>query len=300
MSFKRFVRDYLNFTTREKIGIVGLLVLIALFYLLPDLLYAKKDYSAQLKAFEKEIARMDSGNFSTPNEGSGHEKENTTAVFQPFNFDPNTVEPQQLEKFGIPQYIIDRFSKYRNAGAKFYKKEDLKKLYGLSSELYVKMDPYIIIQIKEETQEKKDPRYRPFENNKKVAVNVELNSADSMDLVNVNGIGPYLASKIMKYRRALGGFVSISQLYEIYNVTPEQIDAFKAHVHVTSELITRININSAGYDQLNRHPYISSKEANAIIQYRKQHGMYTSKSDLDKVILLNKQTIENIFPYLSF
>lgn len=297
MSFKQFVKDYLNFTTREIWGITGLLILIALFYFLPDLLFKKDDYSKELKAFEKEIAAMDSGNAEEPNYEYTNNDYQKTDLFEPFYFDPNTVDPQKLEKFGIPQYVIKSFTKYRNAGAKFYKKEDLKKLYGLKPHLYERMAPYIKIEEKYTFNSYPKNDYKRPEPE---IINVELNTADSLTLLKVKGIGPYLSSKIIKYRNALGGFVNIDQLYEIFNIKPEQVDAIKPFIYVDSHNIKRLNVNTADYSQLNWHPYISSKEAGAIINYRKQHGLYKSRMDLEKVILLNKEMLDKIEPYWEY
>jgi DNA uptake protein ComE-like DNA-binding protein len=297
MSFKQFVKDYLNFTTRERWGITGLLVLIALFYFLPNLLFKDEDYSKELKAFEKEIAAMDSGSADEPNYEYTNNDYQKTDLFEPFYFDPNTVDPQKLENFGIPQYVIKSFAKYRNAGAKFYKKEDLKKLYGLKPNLYERMAPYIII---EETDPKDYTSKKEYKKTETERALVDLNTADSLTLLKVRGIGPYLSSKIIKYRNALGGYVSIDQLYEIFNIKPEQVDAIKPFVFVNSSSIKRLNVNTADYLQLNWHPYISSKEANAIITYRKQHGLYKSRLDLEKVILLNKEMLDKIEPYLEY
>lgn len=297
MSFKQFVKDYLNFTTRERWGITGLLVLIALFYFLPNLLFRDEDYSKELKAFEKEIAAMDSGSADEPNYVYTNNDYQKTDLFEPFYFDPNTVDPQKLENFGIPQYVIKSFSKYRNAGAKFYKKEDLKKLYGLKPNLYERMAPYIKI---EETDPKDYTSKKDYKKTETERALVDLNTADSLTLLKVRGIGPYLSSKIIKYRNALGGYVSIDQLYEIFNIKPEQVDAIKPFVFVNSSSIKRLNVNTADYLQLNWHPYISSKEANAIITYRKQHGLYKSRLDLEKVILLSKEMLDKIEPYLEY
>lgn len=297
MSFKQFVKDYLNFTTRERWGITGLLVLIALFYFLPNLLFRDEDYSKELKAFEKEIAAMDSGSADEPNYEYTNNDYQKTDLFEPFYFDPNTVDPQKLENFGIPQYVIKSFSKYRNAGAKFYKKEDLKKLYGLKPNLYERMAPYIKI---EETDPKDNTSKKDYKKTETERALVDLNTADSLTLLKVRGIGPYLSSKIIKYRNALGGYVSIDQLYEIFNIKPEQVDAIKPFVFVNSSSIKRLNVNTADYLQLNWHPYISSKEANAIITYRKQHGLYKSRLDLEKVILLSKEMLDKIEPYLEY
>jgi len=297
MSFKQFVKDYLNFTTREIWGITGLLVLIALFYFLPDLLFKKDDYSKELKAFEKEIAAMDTGNAEEPNYEYTNNDYQKTDLFESFYFDPNTVDPQKLENFGIPQYVIKSFTKYRNAGAKFYKKEDLKKLYGLKPHLYERMAPYIKI---EETYFSNYSSKKDFKKPETESVLVELNTADSLTLLKVKGIGPYLSSKIIKYRNALGGYISIDQLYEIFNIKPEQVEAIKPFLFVNSSNIKRLNVNTADYLQLNWHPYISSKEANAIITYRKQHGLYKSRLDLEKVILLSKEMLDKMEPYLEY
>ncbi len=297
MSFKQFSKDYLNFTTREKSGIAGLLVLIALLYFLPYLLFKNEDYSKELKAFEKEIAAMDTGNAIEPNSEYTNYDYQKTEPFEPFYFDPNTVDPQQLAKFRVPQYVIKSFTKYRNAGARFYQKEDLKKLYGLKPNVYERMAPYIKI------EEKYTSNFYPKNEYKKPeleTVKVELNMADSLTLLKVKGIGPYLSSKIIKYRDALGGYVKMEQLYEIFNIKPEQVEAFAPYVFIDKGHIKRLNVNTAEFYLLNWHPYISSKEANAIINYRKQHGLYKSRSDLEKVILLNKEMIDKIEPYLEY
>lgn len=300
MSLKRFVSTYLDFTTREKTGIAGLLILMALLYFLPDLLYEDKDYSKELKAFEKEIAAMDSGNAEEPNYEYTNNDYQKTELFEPFYFDPNTVNPQDLEKFGIPQYVITCFTKFRNAGAKFFKKEDLKKLYGLKPELYERMAPYIKIEQQSNSKGYENAPKPEYKKPEPEIVTIELNSADSISLLKAKGIGPYLSSKIIKYRNALGGFVKIEQLYEIFNIKPEQVDAIKPFISINSSRIKRLNVNTADYAQLNWHPYISSKEANAIINYRKQHGLYKSKVDLERVILLSKEMIDKIEPYLEY
>lgn len=300
MSFERFVTTYLNFTTREKKGIAALLLIILLLYFLPDLLYKEKDYSSEIRAFEKKIAQMDSVQAEeSENEYVGSDYPKPLPI-RPFYFNPNTVDPQQLTNFGLPRYIIDRFTKYRNSGAKFYKKEDFKKLYGLKPDLYNKMAPFIVIRETKYLKEN-DKIIRPdYKKPEPENHSTELNTADSASLINVRGIGPYLCSKILKYRNALGGFVKFEQLYEIYNIKPDQVDLFKPFVHIDPKNIHTMKINTADYNQLNGHPYISVREANAIINYRKQHGIYKSKADLEKVYLLSRETLDKIEPYLEF
>ncbi|RZL34282.1 MAG: helix-hairpin-helix domain-containing protein [Pedobacter sp.] len=61
-----------------------------------------------------------------------------------------------------------------------------------------------------------------------------------------------------------------------------------------------ININTADFNALKTSPYLSYKQINAIIQYRKQHGNYSSIDDLRKILILTPQVIDKVAPYLVF
>ncbi|TFH36016.1 MAG: hypothetical protein E4G95_06220, partial [Bacteroidia bacterium] len=100
----------------------------------------------------------------------------------------------------------------------------------------------------------------------------EINSADSSRLVELKGIGPVLSGRIIKYRRLLGGFVSVSQLTEVYGIDSALVKSLSKYLAVDSSLVTRIDINSSGYGDLVRHPYISPEQANLIIRYRSRVG----------------------------
>ena len=69
---------------------------------------------------------------------------------------------------------------------------------------------------------------------------------------------------------------------------------------VDASSIKKLPINAATFDELRHHPYLTFKQINALIQYRKQHGFYASADDLRKVLLLNEEIIRKIEPYLSF
>ena len=129
---------------------------------------------------------------------------------------------------------------------------------------------------------------------------VELNSADSAALETVNGIGPAFASRIIKYRSRLGGFNSKEQLREVYGIDSAKYQALQSQVNVDAGSIQKININTAQFGDLKKNPYLSFKQMNALIQYRKQHGNYSSVADLRKVLILNDEVLARLAPYLSF
>ena len=53
---------------------------------------------------------------------------------------------------------------------------------------------------------------------------MKINAADTTGFKSLKGIGSYYSSKIVKYRKALGGFTSVEQLKEVYGILPEVID----------------------------------------------------------------------------
>lgn len=128
----------------------------------------------------------------------------------------------------------------------------------------------------------------------------ELNTADSIDLVQVYGIGPTFAHRILRYRDRLGGFASKSQLLEIRGMTEEWYERIAPQVTVDPSKVTKINVNEASIDQLKRLPYLDYYLAKAIVNYRKSGVEYCSMQDLAKVNILNDSILRKITPYIEF
>jgi competence ComEA-like helix-hairpin-helix protein len=63
--------------------------------------------------------------------------------------------------------------------------------------------------------------------------------------------------------------------------------------------VEKINLNTVTKDQLKIHPYIKWNLANAIIEYRNQHGDYKSIDDLKNISMLDENTFDKIAHYLS-
>lgn len=295
MNFRDFSQRYFNFNTSQKAGIISVLLIICAVYFLPAIIFKTQNKSLNLKIDNSVSDSIKTFQNAEKPPKPHYEKKKTE--FNPFYFDPNVVNPNELKRFALPDYVINNFEKYRNSGAVFKTKDDFKRIYGLKPEWYQKIEPFIKIDFsKNKTAEIK---YEKKET-KKENFSVEINSADSAKLVKIKGIGAYLASKIIKYRNALGGFVNTSQLYEIFNVKKEMVDTFVSQVSVDISLIKKINVNTAVYDDLKKHPYLNGREASAIVNYRKQHGLFNTIEDLKKIILLKSETIVKIEPYLEF
>ena len=64
--------------------------------------------------------------------------------------------------------------------------------------------------------------------------------------------------------------------------------------------VKKININTATKDDLKTHPYIKWNIANAIVEYRNQHGNFQSMNDLKKVSLITEEVVGKLQAYLEF
>lgn len=127
---------------------------------------------------------------------------------------------------------------------------------------------------------------------------VSLNSADSLDLVQLYNIGPAFARRILKYRALLGGFVSKEQLMEVYGMDSARYNDIAPHITIDASDITTIDVNTATIDQLKRHPYLDYYQAKAIVRHREQAEAYHDISELRQVALIDNETYNKISLYL--
>ncbi|MFC1225061.1 ComEA family DNA-binding protein [Pedobacter sp. BG31] len=216
-----------------------------------------------------------------------------------FKFNPNTLNKEGWETLGLSAKQAQSVVNYTAKGGRFYKPEDLQKMYTISPEMYKKILPYA--HIPESTKVyKNDPPSERKKYVKKAFVIVDINTADSTQLDEIKGIGETFARRIIKYRERLGGFYKKEQLLEVYGLDSVKYAEIKDQIKIGDTPLKTININKAGFNDLKRSPYLSFKQINAIIQYRRQHGHYTGVADLKKIILLNQEVIDKITPYISF
>jgi competence ComEA-like helix-hairpin-helix protein len=129
---------------------------------------------------------------------------------------------------------------------------------------------------------------------------IELNTADSAKLTELNGVGSSFARRIVNYRSRLGGFINKEQLKEVYGMNDDRYAEMQAQVSVDPSHVQKIRINKVNFDGLKHFPYLSFKQMNAIIQFREQHGDYTSMSDMHNIAILDDEILRKIGPYIDF
>lgn len=224
-----------------------------------------------------------------------------------FPFDPNTADSTELLALGLQPWQVRNIYKYRAAGGVYRRKEDFGRVYGLTNKQYKELEPYIRIG-------KDYQPYVVFNEPRPAHINVpdsialhspkkikagekiELNSADTAQLMRVPGIGKYYARQIVNRRTFLGGFYTPDQLLEIEYLPKEAINYF----YVNSTEIKKINVNKASISDLKRHPYINYYQAKDIIDYRRLRGPIKSLDDLRLMKDFTDKDIERIKHYVEY
>ncbi|MES1214939.1 MAG: helix-hairpin-helix domain-containing protein [Bacteroidota bacterium] len=316
MSLNNFVKDYLNFSRKERIGIIILLSLILVVFFLPSfksLLTTRKPlandtaWTQAMKKLEKskesQTDTNDSNTSVVSDEKNNYEYDRTVnKTSSLFYFDPNSISQKEWKQLGLRDKTIQTIQKYISKGGKFRKPEDLQKVYGLKQDDYDRLAPYIKIENEnphteklsfEEKKEEKFVSSRPHYNA------VDINNADTTAFIALPGIGSKLALRIISFREKLGGFYTVEQIKEVYGLQDSVFQKLKTYLKLENKTLKKININTATKDELKAHPYIKWNIANAIIEYKNQHGNFTNPEDLKKIQAISQESFDKLINYIT-
>lgn len=207
-----------------------------------------------------------------------------------FFFDPNAVAEHRLKQLPISEFYANNLLKYRKSGGRFYKVEDLMKIYGFEADWYSDMSKFVRFP---------NPKPDSVETNVNPIQNYSINAMDSLDWIRLPGIGPVFASRIMKYRKALGGFVHWKQLEEVYGLDSAWVRKYALQWELDSNAIEVINFNEVEVEDLKRHPYISRKMAQHLVNFRRHRGPLNDIKELQESHLIDPAFLTKIAPYLK-
>ncbi len=140
-------------------------------------------------------------------------------------------------------------------------------------------------------------RVIPVRQNKKSGLLVELNTADSMDLLKVRGIGPYYASKIIRYRERLGGYYSLKQLKEL-KMAYFDVDSASSFFCVDTTRIVKRDLDSLDFKAVLRHPYLEYEDVKMIFKAKQQYGNLSYRL-LEAKGVLPGYRLKKIKPYFK-
>lgn len=128
---------------------------------------------------------------------------------------------------------------------------------------------------------------------------IELNSADTSELMLLYGIGPSYARRMVGYRERLGGYADVSQLLQVYGMDSDRFNRIRKHVQVDTGLIRKINLNSVEFKELLRHPYFSYELTREVFTFKRKVKSFTSLDELKQIDGINDSLYRLITPYVT-
>ena len=313
---KRPSNHFLSFTRKERKGIVFFLFIICLMWATPffySLIFKADELNALQFTHELDSLKTmqtDSGTNSNNPWKENTEKFADRAAVKShyadeitptlFYFDPNTLGASGWKKLGLREKTITGLQHYIEKGGRFRQPMDIKKIWGLPAGLADKLLPYVRIESAPGKKFIPDNSVETKAFTRKSTQILNINRADSLALVSLPGIGPGYTRRILKFREKLGGFYSIDQVSETFGLPDSVFQKIKTNLIVDgNDIIRKVNINTAGMDELKEHPYIRYQLANSIIQFRSQHGNFVDVAGIKKIMMVTDELYNKVSPYLT-
>jgi len=317
---RKIASDLLGFNRRERRATYALAVILALLLLMRVFLPGKRSGGEVIVIPHTAGAPQPAGNRATD------------AVL--FSFDPNTATAETLVQLGFSERQAATLINYRKAGARFRKPSDIYKVYGVDSVFAARLVPWIEItpgaaqpaaeegihasvssgyeagkqssEVKGRSSGPSGSRSERWVNNAdgdnnspgKVPVVIDLNSCSAEDLEQLPGIGEVLSVRIVKYRDLLGGFVSVSQLSEVYGLDSSAVEMNLGRLEASPDGIRSLRLDTCSWGQMARHPYLGPEAARAIMKYRSLMEVGFEVDDLVLQKVISGEQAARIAPYV--
>lgn len=278
---------------RTRLGILVLILLLAVVTMLPRVYGWYKGNSPILVSVEelyKGVEELESRKFSSVQKKQSRKKKRYNAPSSRFN--PNEYGVADWMALGLSEKQANVVINFAKRGIR--NNDHLKQIFVIDDALFEL--------IKDSTFYPENNRKTEWKNEKKAdsrTTKTDINTATKEELMTLPGIGDYYGSKIVEYREKLGGYVSKEQLLELYRFDEEKLSRIKEHIDISTSNLKRININTCSAEDLAKHPYISWNVANSIVKMRVKFQKYTDPDQLLESVLISKELLEKIKPYLS-
>ena len=294
------IKDYFLFSKKERISIIILLILIVVILILPFLFSYQTTHISINNVLQQNIIALqqNSDSLQQNNTSQFNQPINPTTNSRLFYFNPNTINLDTWKKLGISEKTATTILKYVNKGGKFRKPEDLRKIWGLKKIDADRLVPYVqIMNVNNTLQPNKDNSFKEVA--QKNTLSIDINTATVFDFKKLTALGYSLPYKIINFRDKLGGFISIQQVKETYDLTDSIFNVILPFLQLQTTTIKQLNINTAEEYELNKHPYIDKRLSKAIVTYRMQHGLYKSVQEIKNIAFVTQPVFDKILPYVT-
>ena len=210
-----------------------------------------------------------------------------------FKFDPNTIDSAKAIHLGIPLKQVNTLMHYREKGGRFYKKEDLLKLYGLDPLIAHQLIPFIELTSSESKWGSNPYRdkgnnfksnyshsYKYKMNNGSPSWTIDINEADASEWNDKTKLPMNIVHQIINYKNHLGGFTHPLQLKKVYGLADTTFQNLRPHLLVQKNFKPLLNSSTMNFAQWKSLGIFEDQQLYEILKLRKQQGGKVSWREL--------------------
>ncbi|MEP7268757.1 MAG: helix-hairpin-helix domain-containing protein [Saprospiraceae bacterium] len=219
-----------------------------------------------------------------------------------YSFNPNNISFKELVNFGVSSKAAFNWTKYLEKGGRFKSLNDVKRVYGLSTEQLTMLSPFIQFSLAPQADKKKETPAL-----KKVATPIDINAAEYGDLISI-GMPSSVAHVLLKYRMAGKVFYNMEELRKVYGLTDSllaELAPFLLFADRPASVLKeptfsnlQIDLNNTDTVELKKLTGIGSKLAQRILKYRDNLGGFYELDQLKEIYGLPDSTFQFIKPNL--
>jgi DNA uptake protein ComE-like DNA-binding protein len=285
-----FLRKWFSFSKGERVAIITILAAILILILACLFRPSRKSLSDESLHNLDSLLALRQAAIELQQQQQA-EKPQEVAELHPFPFNPNTLTEDEWRQIGLTDRQVRNIMNYKAKGGKFYSKNDLGKLYTISEEEFAQLEPFIVLPEVSRSKNTKSSEQSGVltgsttaKPEKKAIPIVDLNTVDSVTLVELPQIGGYMASRILEFRDKLGGFVDLEQLRDVKGMDEERFTTIRPYIKIGEVETLKIDVNRADFKTLVHHPYLSYEQVKRIFNQREKRGMIKNWAQLEALL----------------
>ncbi len=288
----KFLKEYFSFSKRERNGLIVLFVIL-IFIIVAKLVVSNQNTksSKDFESFENEIDVFMS--YRTPELENGER----------FNFDPNTATKEDFMRMGLCMKSINGIISFRDKDWKFYKPEDLEKVYEITPEEYEAIKDFIVIE-REYSGAKVYNNYKKENSSSGELFNFDPNTVTKEDLEAL-GLKSWQAENVIKFRDKGGVFKTKDDFAKIYGLDEKIVNKLNPFIEISGDYSSKtpaivksnsiiLSLNSSTEEELQKLSGIGPSYAKRIVDYRNRLGGYLQVEQLMEVYGMTEELFNNI------
>ncbi len=280
---KRIWKSYFSFSSKERLAMMVLLLLMGVFIAAPYIYQPAFDSppadSALINLVQKVNADERLLNVYTKEEAKEESIKKKPVVL--FYFDPNTLDLKGWQQLGLSERTSKTIVKYTSKGGRFRTPEDILKIWGMPAEIAQKLIPFIQFSKESARDYVKQTNFQETRQN--APSSIDINLAGENEWLRLPGIGAVLSKRILSFRNKLGGFVSIDQVKKTYGLSDSVYQIILPFLKIENNNIPKDDLNTVSFYQLKKRTHLPDEVLRNILVYRQKNGLFQSLLDLKNI-----------------